>query len=63
MDTDDVAPPPPPPPGLMGRNLDGLSLAELSDYIEQLKAEQARAEAMIEAKKAARAGAESVFGG
>ncbi|SDG69294.1 DUF1192 family protein [Roseospirillum parvum] len=63
MDTDDVAPPPAPPLGLLGRNLDGMSLADLADYIEQLKAEQARAEAMIEAKKAARAGAESIFGG
>ena len=44
------------------RALDNLSIEELTDYIEELKGEIARAEAAIEAKKGFRDSAESVFG-
>ena len=43
------------------KDLDALSVAALEDYIADLKAEIARTEAAIAAKKAARAGAEAFF--
>ena len=44
------------------RPLDGLSVAELGEYVLALKAEIARAEAAAEAKKNHRAGIEALFG-
>ena len=41
---------------------DTLSIEELTTYIEELKAEIARAEAVIQAKKGFRDTAEGVFG-
>jgi uncharacterized small protein (DUF1192 family) len=41
--------------------LDGLSIEELQRYIGDLRAEIARAEAAIAAKRAHRSGAESLF--
>jgi len=41
--------------------LDGLGISELEDYIAELRAEIARAEAMIASKKAHRAGVEGIF--
>lgn len=42
--------------------LDALSIAELEDYITDLKGEIARTEHMIAAKQSVRAGADSLFG-
>lgn len=42
--------------------LDSLSVAELEDYITDLKGEISRVEAAIRAKRAVRAGADSLFG-
>ena len=42
--------------------LDALGVAELRDYIAELKTEITRAEAMIARKEAHRGAAESVFG-
>lgn len=43
------------------RDLAPMSIGELKDYIESLRAEIARAEATIKAKEAHRSGIESVF--
>jgi len=43
------------------RNLDTLSIEELTDYIATLEAEIARVKAKIEAKKSHLAGAASLF--
>jgi len=43
------------------KNLDEMSIEALGEYIDELKAEIARAEAMIGDKENARDGAESVF--
>ena len=43
------------------KNLVEMSIAALGEYIDELQAEIARAEAIIKSKKAARDGAESVF--
>lgn len=43
------------------RKLDTLSIAELLDYVESLKAEIGRVEAEIDRKKARLAAAESIF--
>lgn len=53
---------PRPKPVLLARPpLDEFSVAALQDYIADLRAEIARAEAAIAAKQGARAAAESVF--
>ena len=44
------------------RVFDTLSIEELTTYIEELKAEITRAEAMIQSKKGFRDTAEGVFG-
>jgi uncharacterized small protein (DUF1192 family) len=58
MDPEDLEPrnrkPPP-------RNLQAMDIEELEDYIAGMKAEIERAEAMIRAKKAVRAGADALF--
>jgi len=60
MDLDDLEPrhskkkPPP-------KNLQLLDIAELEEYIAELKAEIARAEDMIKSKKSVLAGAEALF--
>ena len=43
------------------RNLDNMSVHELEDYIEELKAEIVRAEADMQKKKASRDAAAAVF--
>ena len=43
------------------KNLLEMSIAALGEYIDELQAEIARAEAMIKSKETARDGAESVF--
>ena len=43
------------------KNLVEMSIAALGEYIDELQAEIARAEAIIKSKEAARDGAESVF--
>ena len=43
------------------RPLDNLSIEELTDYVAELKAEIARAEAMIAAKRSHRGAADSLF--
>ena len=43
------------------KNLLEMSITALSEYIDELQAEIARAEAMIKSKETARDGAESVF--
>lgn len=43
------------------RNLSQMSISELKDYIEDLKAEIARVETDIEKKKASQAAANSIF--
>lgn len=43
------------------KNLEPMAVAELEDYIVELKAEIARAEAQIQAKKAQQKGAASLF--
>ena len=43
------------------KNLEVMSIEALGEYVEELKAEIARAEAEIAAKQKARAGAESFF--
>lgn len=53
---------PRPKPALLARPpLDDFSVAALADYIADLKAEIARAEAAIGAKQGARAAADAVF--
>lgn len=43
-------------------NLDAMSIEALGEYIAGLEAEIVRARATVEAKKAARSAADSVFG-
>ena len=43
------------------KNLEEMSISALGEYIEELKAEIARAAAMIKEKEVARDGANSVF--
>lgn len=43
------------------KDLDELSIEAIGDYIDDLKAEIERAEAVIQAKGAARAGADAFF--
>ncbi len=43
------------------KDLSGFSLEELQEYIDRMKAEIARAEAMIQSKRAHRGGAEALF--
>ena len=58
MDTDDLEPLRPKP---TAKELEGMSIEALNDYVGELKAEIKRAEAMIESKQSARASADSVF--
>lgn len=60
MDTDDLEPPRKPDAG-KPRDLEVMGVEQLRDYIEELRAEIARAEAVIARKGDARAAAESVF--
>ena len=62
MDTDDLAPPPR-KPDFVPRQLDPLSIEELAEYIDQLKAEIARTESAMQAKRAQRGAADALFGG
>ena len=47
---------------LEAKPLDTLSIAELEDYILDLRGEISRSEEMIERKRRVRAGADSLFG-
>jgi uncharacterized small protein (DUF1192 family) len=58
MDTDDLEPR---KPAVKAKDLDGMSIAELNDYIDALQGEIARATAKIAAKEAHRAGASALF--
>lgn len=58
MDWDDLAPPPGRP---APKDLTRMSVAELEGYIAELKAEIARAEAMIAAKRSHRDAADGIF--
>lgn len=46
----------------VGENLSGLSIGDLEERIEALKAEIARTEATVASKRAGRAAADAVFG-
>jgi len=59
MDFDELEPRAPKKPA--PKNLEPMAVAELEDYIERLKAEIARAEAQIQAKKSQQKGAASLF--
>ena len=48
-------------PAVKPKDLDGMAIAELQDYIAALEGEIARARAKIAAKEAHRAGAASLF--
>ena len=48
-------------PTEQAKNLENLSLSELSDHIDFLKSEIARAEAEIEKKKASSTAADAIF--
>lgn len=62
MDTDDLEPmKPTTSAGAMGKDLDEMSIEAIGEYISGLKTEIARAEAVVEAKQAARAGAHAFF--
>jgi uncharacterized small protein (DUF1192 family) len=58
MDIDDLEPK---TPKKAVKNLEPMAIAELEDYIETLRAEIARAEAQIKAKKNQQKGAASLF--
>jgi uncharacterized small protein (DUF1192 family) len=58
MELDDLEPRKKP---VQAKDLSGFSLAELEQYIERLRAEIARAEAMIQSKRAHRGGADALF--
>lgn len=50
-----------PRPAATPPNLEKMSVVELQNHIESMKAEIARAEAMIKSKQSVRAGAEALF--
>jgi len=58
MDTDDLEPITPKGGQV---DLDEMSIEAIEEYIEALKGEIARAESVVAAKQAARAGAEAFF--
>jgi uncharacterized small protein (DUF1192 family) len=58
MDTDDLEPIKKKP---APKDLEAMSIEALREYIDELKGEIRRAEAMIAAKDKARSGAEAVF--
>ena len=58
MDTDDLEPVKKPP---VQKDLSRMSIGDLNEYIAELKAEIARAEAAISRKQHARKGADSFF--
>ncbi len=58
MDTDDLEPRKKP---LVKKDLERMSIGDLKEYIDELKAEIARAEAAIAKKNKARSGAERFF--
>lgn len=60
MDADDLEPANRP---VRPANLEAMSIEALVEYIADLEAEIARARSTVEAKKAARSAADSVFGG
>ena len=61
MDSDDLEPHKQKATSLASKDLDELSIEALNEYIAELKAEIARAEAAVGAKESARAGADAFF--
>jgi len=59
LDTDELEPQ---KPKAKPRDLQGMSIEELEDYIASLEAEIARADEMIAKKKAHKSGVEALFG-
>jgi uncharacterized small protein (DUF1192 family) len=58
MDEDEFLPP---QKETLEKNLDAMSIEELEQYIADLRAEIARAQATIEARQQVRSGADAVF--
>jgi uncharacterized small protein (DUF1192 family) len=61
MDLDDIAPPPKKKSYDLGQDLSKLSVAELRELIETLKAEIVRVEATANAKQSSLSAAEAAF--
>ncbi|HET9273428.1 MAG TPA: DUF1192 domain-containing protein [Methyloceanibacter sp.] len=61
MDIDDIAPPPKKKSYELGQDLSKLSVAELRELVETLKAEIARVEAAANAKQSSLSAAEAAF--
>jgi uncharacterized small protein (DUF1192 family) len=61
MDLDDIAPPPKKKSYEIGQDLSKLSIEELRELIESLKAEIARVEAAAKAKQASLSAAAAAF--
>ena len=62
MDTDELAPPPKKPRSYeLGQDLSKLSVGELKALIDDLKAEIARVEAVLDTKQSSQSAAEAAF--
>jgi uncharacterized small protein (DUF1192 family) len=61
MDLDDIAPPPKKKGYELGQDLSKLSVDELRELVETLKAEIARVEQALKAKQSSLSAAQSVF--
>ena len=61
MDIDDIAPPPKKKSYELGQDLSKLSVVELRELIETLKAEIARVEQTLTAKQSSKDAAEAAF--
>lgn len=61
MDLDEIAPPPKKKSYELGQDLSKLSVDELRELVETLKAEIARVEATMQAKQSSLSAAEAAF--
>jgi len=62
MDIDDIAPPPKKAKSYeLGQDLSKLSVGELRELVEALKAEIARVEQVLDAKQSSKCAAEAAF--
>jgi uncharacterized small protein (DUF1192 family) len=62
MDIDDIAPPPKKAKSYeLGQDLSKLSVGELRELVEALKAEIARVEQILDAKQSSKSAAEAAF--
>ncbi|HYJ58972.1 MAG TPA: DUF1192 domain-containing protein [Methyloceanibacter sp.] len=62
MDIDDIAPPPKKAKSYeLGQDLSKLSVGELRELVEALKAEIARVEQVLDAKQSSKSAAEAAF--